>query len=157
LVGKTVTENRLREAMAMEKFRELGRDLALAEPAAPQSTAPIGRNGYGWMPLDRQALERVRGAVARPTPLVVREYAAPRPGSANGVEPDTVLWKPVIVLPSEGRSTLDFTVGDHVKAYEVVVAGHTLNGRIGATRMILQVTPSDPSQTLVPLVPGPPK
>src|SRR5262249_10956375 len=104
--------------------------------------------------LDREALNRVKAAVIPPTPLVVREYAPPRPGSqgAPGAEgPDTLLGQPVIVLPGDGKTTLSFPIGDSPAGYEVIVAGHTLDGRIGATRGLLPVAPA------VPAVPGPAK
>ncbi|MBY0512296.1 MAG: hypothetical protein K2P78_00085, partial [Gemmataceae bacterium] len=70
------------------------------------------------------------------------EYAAPRPGSTEAAaDPDTVLWQPVIVLPADGRATLDFRLGGSPAGYDVIVAGHTPDGRIGAVRGLLPVVP----------------
>lgn len=95
---------------------------------------------------DADAYNRLRSAVPLSPPLVVREYAAPRPGSANGsfADADTVLWQPLIVLPTDGKATLSFHLGDAPGGYQVVVAGHTLDGRIGSTRLILPVAPPAP-------------
>ena len=71
------------------------------------------------------------------SPLVVREYAAPRPAPVQLAEadtPDTVLWQPVIVLPADGKTTLNFHLGTASGGYEVMIAGHTTNGRLGAIR-----------------------
>ena len=43
------------------------------------------------------------------------------------------------MLPGDGRATLDFHVSDAVNAYRVLVAGHTLDGRLGATTGLLEV------------------
>jgi hypothetical protein len=94
--------------------------------------------------VERLVAGQLRGAVARPQPpLVVREYAAPRPQpplSADTSE-DTVLWQPVIVLPADGKATLTFHLGAAPGGYQVVVAGHTADGRLGATRGLIKTTP----------------
>jgi hypothetical protein len=89
------------------------------------------------------AADRVRSALPRTAPLIVREYAAPRPGSRDSAEldGDTVLWKPVIVLPTDGKTTLRFHLGN-APGYEVIVAGHTPDGRIGSVRTFLPVAPA---------------
>lgn len=86
------------------------------------------------------AAERVRSATPRVRSLVVREYAAPRPGS-DGIHPeaDTILWQPVIVLPSDGKTTLHFHLGNAPGGYQVIVAGHTPDGRLGSTRLLVPV------------------
>ena len=91
-----------------------------------------------------EAADRVRSALPRTAPLILREYAAPRPGSRDSAEfeSDTVLWKPVIVLPTDGKSTLRFHLGDAPGGYQVIVAGHTPDGRIGSVRTFLPVAPS---------------
>jgi hypothetical protein len=113
------------------------------------AAAGVQAQGTGRMlhrlPPDVLALMRVRDAVQPVRPLIVREYAAPRPGSgdkADGVESDTVLWQPVIVLPADGKTTLTFHVGNAEGGYQVIVAGHTLDGRIGAVRGIVPVAPA---------------
>ena len=90
-------------------------------------------------------------------PLVVREYAAPRPAPVQLAEadtPDTVLWQPVIVLPADGKTTLNFHLGTATGGYEVVIAGHTTNGRLGAVRgHIVVTTPPTPASPVGPSVP----
>lgn len=100
----------------------------------------------------------VRGSVSPVTPLVVREFAATRPVSAPFPDstdaedtPDTVLWQPVIVLPADGKVTFPFQLGDAPGGYEVLIAGHTTNGRLGATRGLILLSPS---RTVTPIVPA---
>ena len=90
-------------------------------------------------------------------PLVVREYAAPRPAAvplADAAEaPDTVLWQPVIVLPADGKATLTFHLGAAPGGYQVVIAGHTADGRLGAVRGLIPVARP---QTVAPVAPAGP-
>ncbi len=88
-----------------------------------------------------EAADSIRSAVPRTAPLVIREYAAPRPGAKDAHDSDTVLWQPVIVLPSDGKTTLRFNLGNAPSGYQVIVAGHTLDGRIGSVRTVLPVAP----------------
>ena len=78
-------------------------------------------------------------------PLVAREYAAPRPGTDPNAPPaDTLLWKPLIVLPTEGKTTLRVPPGVAAGGYQVYVAGHTLDGRLGVVRAVLPAAPTPP-------------
>ena len=88
-----------------------------------------------------EAADAIRSAVPRTAPLVIREYAAPRPGSNDAHDSDTVLWQPVIVLPSDGKTTLRFYLGNAPGGYQVIVAGHTPDGRIGSVRTVLPIAP----------------
>lgn len=68
-------------------------------------------------------------------PFVVREYAHQRDASLGDVRADfteTVYWHPVLVLPEAGKATVEFQLSDDIARYQVLVAGHTLDGRIGA-------------------------
>ncbi len=93
----------------------------------------------------------------RPPPLVVREFAAPRPMLASLSEspdtPDTVLWQPMIVLPVDGKTVLSFHAGC-APAYEVIVAGHTPDGRLGSTRSVIVVSPA--KELVMPTLPAMP-
>lgn len=82
----------------------------------------------------RPGAEHLLAAVPGVTPLVVREYAAPRPGTQDAPPTvgDTLLWQPVIVLPADGHARLSLPAGTVPGGYRVIVAGHTLDGRIGA-------------------------
>jgi hypothetical protein len=98
--------------------------------------------------LDAAAVARVRAAVPRVPPLVVREYAAPRPGSqTDAAESDTVFWHPLIVLPTDGKTTVSFHTGTEAGGYQVMIAGHTPDGRIGAVRGLLPVGKTAPRPT----------
>ncbi|MCI0699826.1 MAG: alpha-2-macroglobulin, partial [Planctomycetia bacterium] len=68
-------------------------------------------------------------------PFVVREYAHQRDPALGEVRSDfteTVYWHPVLVLPESGKTTIEFQLSDDIARYQVLVAGHTLDGRIGA-------------------------
>jgi hypothetical protein len=68
-------------------------------------------------------------------PFVVREYAQQRDPSLGDVRSDfteTVYWHPVLVLPENGKTTVEFQLSDDIARYQMLVAGHTLDGRIGA-------------------------
>ena len=75
--------------------------------------------------------------------LPVREYAHTRPELPDDAPrtdfTETLLWHPVIVTPSDGKATLTFSLSDEVAPYRVLVAGHTLDGRIGAITGTLEV------------------
>jgi hypothetical protein len=69
-----------------------------------------------------------------PQPFVVREYAHHHVAHSTGVRTDfaeTVFWHPVLVLPAEGAK-VSFDLGDEVTRYQVLVAAHTGDGRLGA-------------------------
>jgi anti-sigma factor RsiW len=111
---------------------------------------------FALTPLDAVAISRMKAAVSKVTPLVVREYAAPRPGSneIDAESPDTILWQPIIVLPADGKTKLAFHLGSAPGGYEVVIAGHTLDGRIGAVRGLIPVAqPIQVRQTAEPARP----
>lgn len=109
--------------------------------------------------IEDYALRQFNGEIAPPAPLVVREYAAPRPALAESEQgtDDTVLWQPVIVLPTDGKTTLAFALGSAPGGYEIVVAGHTLDGRLGAERRLVRVAPGAPNASVPPPVPVPPQ
>jgi hypothetical protein len=128
------------------------------------------RKGAGWVPKGDEPLVKlnpedvtayfnIEQTVPKVTPLVVREYAAPRPGANAGYlfeNRDTVLWEPVIVLPADGKSKLRFNLGEAPGGYQVVIGGHTLDGRIGAVRGIVPVAPPQPTTPGTPGVPPAP-
>ena len=94
-------------------------------------------------------------------PLVVREYAAPRPAPAPltvaADAPDTILWEPVIVLPADGKATLSFHLGSAPGGYQFVVAGHTADGRLGAVRGLIAIAPTRANTQAVPVPPPAPQ
>ncbi|MBX3398339.1 MAG: hypothetical protein KF873_06325 [Gemmataceae bacterium] len=90
------------------------------------------------------AIDRVKKSLARHAPFIVREYAhlPMRVDPLDATRRDfteTVLWHPVLVLPGDGRGRIDFHVSDATNAYRVLLAGHTLDGRLGATTDQLEV------------------
>jgi uncharacterized protein YfaS (alpha-2-macroglobulin family) len=70
-----------------------------------------------------------------PEPMLVREYAHVRPLEISAGERkdflDTVYWHPALVLPN-GTVDVEFQLGDAVTTYQLLVFGHTADGRIGS-------------------------
>jgi hypothetical protein len=128
------TERRILSAVA-----GFARDRAQPLAAPIEAVLPEPK---GSSPVE-DADSRIRESVPWAPPLVVREYAAPRPGlPSESLAGDTILWKPVIVLPGDGKAAVNFHVGKAPAGYQVIVAGHTLDGRIGSIRMIISVRPN---------------
>jgi hypothetical protein len=86
----------------------------------------------------KRVMEMAHTTVPRTPPLIVREYAHRR--TADGPDlAETLLWHPVLVVPGHGSATVEFALSDAETAYQVVVAGHTLDGRIGAATGRIEV------------------
>ncbi len=95
------------------------------------------------------ALDLVRTQVQRLPALVVREYAHARPADAAPGRPranfaETLLWKPVVVTDAAGKATLPFDLSDAATGYQVLIAGHTTDGRIGAISGTMEVRELSP-------------
>ena len=93
---------------------------------------------------DDAAVGAVRNGIPRGRPFVVREYAhqsVRQPGDPRTDFAETLLWKPVVVLPDTGTATFEFALSDAVTGYRVLVAGHTLDGRLGAVTETITVRP----------------
>ncbi|WP_439627825.1 alpha-2-macroglobulin family protein [Gemmata sp.] len=74
-------------------------------------------------------------------PGVVREYAHQRDPALGDVRADfteTVYWNPVLVLPESGKASVEFQLSDDIARYRVLVAGHTVNGRVGAVTKTIE-------------------
>src|SRR5262245_2158225 len=74
-------------------------------------------------------------------PFVVREYAHQRDSAFSEIRSDfteTVYWHPVLVLPDSGKTTVEFQLSDDIARYQVLVAGHTTDGRIGAVTKTIE-------------------
>lgn len=98
-------------------------------------------DGRGIPAADIEPLDGIPlGGETRPLPFIVREYAHQRDPSLGDVRADfteTVYWHPILVLPDSGKTTIEFQLSDDIARYQVLVAGHTTDGRIGAvTRTI---------------------
>lgn len=82
----------------------------------------------------RQAGLQAGYFVPPPPPLVVREYAHQRVHGEANVRADfteTLLWNPVLVLP-DGKGESSFELCDSTTTFQVLAAGHTLEGSLGA-------------------------
>ena len=139
---ETLSENNLSPSRSFKKAieRSMAGDGWYAQSASLMSALPL-------TPEEARALLRIEQKLPKVPPLVVREYAAARPGAGDPLldASDTVLWQPVIVLPADGKAKVPFYVGFAPGGYEVVVAGHTLDGRIGAIRGVIPVAPTQSS------------
>lgn len=79
-------------------------------------------------------------------PLIVREYAPALPVPDSHESADTLLWMPVIVVPETGQVHLPLVLGTARGGYDLIVAGHTQNGRLGAIRTTLPPVSPEPSR-----------
>jgi hypothetical protein len=73
-----------------------------------------------------------RMAVPALQPLMVREYAHVHTHSQGNVRSDfaeTLFWQPALVLP-DGHAEASFELCDSVTTFQILAAGHTLDGRI---------------------------
>lgn len=109
---------------------------AIGGDATAKADAPLNKFGLasGFGALDNRNAQ-LRQATNLP-PLVVREYA-------HRVEPnrqlrddftETVLWQPVVIIPQQGAVDVSFDLSDSISRYEILVAAHTLDGRLGTLR-----------------------
>lgn len=141
-------------------------ELAAIEKVLAQGQAgrgwelPMGARGPGMPPMiaaKEMADHRIVGALqeageAPLPPLVVREYAHRRSAAGTGRSDfaETLYWHPVLVLPQDGKAQVSFDLSDSVTSFQVVAAGHTLDGRIGAVTTIFE---SSKPFTLEPKLP----
>ncbi|MBY0458226.1 MAG: alpha-2-macroglobulin, partial [Gemmataceae bacterium] len=108
--------------------------MRLAPGSRPRVTVAFNPDGTrtGWLADQDLAVVDVWQQVL---PQVVREYAHQRDPALGEVRSDfteTVFWQPVLVLPESGKASVQFQLSDDVARYQVLVAGHTLDGRVGA-------------------------
>lgn len=129
--ARQLADGKARENMRKQERQPRGAAMP-ARLQAPIAGAPgFPGGGRGDIPLDAIQL-------AAPTfPFIIREYAHQRdPEARADLRSDfteTVYWHPVIVMPEDGMAKVNFQLSDSITTYQVLVAGHTLDGRIGAT------------------------
>jgi len=142
--------NELADANFEEKGRLEGRKQMAGEPGRFREVreqlngrAPRG-NRPGNMPMGGPKFDPAKDAIglgdlppdiSTAMPFVVREYAHERNPSLGEIRSDfteTVYWNPVLVLPESGKASVEFQLSDDIARYQVLVAGHTTDGRIGA-------------------------
>jgi hypothetical protein len=113
-------------------------------PAKPQAMpAPGGAGGGGRGEPgaagpsggDVRARSSVPNLAAAPTePLIMRQYAFHRSVGQRdnrGSVAETLFWHPALVVPKEGAE-IAFDLSDSVTRYQILAAGHTLDGRVGS-------------------------
>lgn len=144
-VGPKKIAGQPRVAINARAAAEQERLAELARKAAGRPKGELVADNLPEIHAQRDALEQKLQGHAEPLPIgpmpfVVREYAHQRdpalgPGRQDHTE--TVCWQPVLVLPHDGRTRVEFQLSDDIARYQVLVAGHTTDGRIGAvTRTI---------------------
>jgi alpha-2-macroglobulin-like protein len=140
--------DRLRQKEQLGKVAAAGKPLADARPGRPNAPGappfggPAGAGLPGPVPPGGFG-PAGPGFLPAPVsvPFVVREYAHQRDPSLNEVRSDfteTVYWHPVLVLPDNGKASVEFQLSDDIARYQVLVAGHTLDGRIGAVTKTIE-------------------
>ena len=82
-------------------------------------------------PARRAAAKRVAAKLRLPATQPVREFA--HANTARAGVPQTLLWKPCVVTDASGQATVTFDLPPAPGAYRVTLAGHTPDGRLGAT------------------------
>ncbi|MCX7702154.1 MAG: alpha-2-macroglobulin, partial [Gemmataceae bacterium] len=88
-----------------------------------------------------------------PQPLVVREYAHVRSEPQGGSRRDfaeTVYWNPVAIFDTDGRATASFNLSDSVTSFRILVAAHTLDGRLGQSTQRIEVRKPFAVETKLP-------
>jgi hypothetical protein len=86
-------------------------------------------------------MQKLRQLASAPAPLppafIVREFAHQHvPATADKTRADwteTLYWNPALVLP-DGTGQVSFDLSDSLTTFEVAVAGHSLDGGIGAVK-----------------------
>jgi hypothetical protein len=122
------------------------RDQAMQErkstPPRTQEPDPLANIPAAFPNIKRMLDDGLQEQQLRQVPsFVVREYAHQRDPSLGDVRSDfteTVYWHPVLVLPENGKTTIEFQLSDDIARYEVMVAGHTTDGRIGAVKATIE-------------------
>ncbi|MGE3808585.1 MAG: alpha-2-macroglobulin family protein, partial [Gemmataceae bacterium] len=129
---------RAARGLMMQNRQQDALDAQLRQMLAEPGKAQFAGGRAPASPLLLEALQRAREVNAEPmappiAPFVVREYAHVHPTSVDNVRTDfteTVLWQPVLVLPG-GKAEAVFDLNDSVTTFQVLAAGHTLDGRLG--------------------------
>jgi uncharacterized protein YfaS (alpha-2-macroglobulin family) len=130
--------------MPLQKALQDADKAALVEEAQVQGEARMMRGGAarraaGGLEVDRKQMMAGRFAgpraqiVAAPEPLIVREYAHLHTHGEGNIRTDfaeTLYWQPAVVL-ADGQTEVTFELCDSVTTFQVLAAGHTLDGRIG--------------------------
>ncbi len=150
--------NRLRKGLQDAQGRANGRGAAMMDMPAFGVARPAGKPGIAGGPAaggfaggrfggdgfgrDMAMGEAEMAAMPQSFPFIAREFAHQR--DAN-LRPDvrtdfteTVYWNPVIVLPDTGKTSVNFQLSDSIATYQVLVAGHTVDGRIGAVTKTIE-------------------
>ncbi len=124
--------------MGGANFRQAGLEPMNGEQAMLGWERDLRKNGkFKEIAQLRMRLEprRANALPAAVEPLIVREYAHKHTPAIDNVRRDfaeTVYWQPVLVLPGGKKTDVSFDLSDSVTRFQVLVCGHTLDGRLGA-------------------------
>lgn len=151
--------SRLRQLAMAPAERALGQGKINLFSNQPQLPKPMA-DGIGMHqvrpripPRDIPVVEKKESpAEPLPGPFVVRDYAHVHTRGEHQARSDfteTLFWHPVLVA-ANGKAEVSFDLCDSVTTFQVLAAGHTLDGRIGATTGSIQ---SHLALTLEPKLP----
>jgi len=138
LEKKESTAIKIRQGATPSESREM--PVIPLHPALSQDDRQKAATPEPPAPRDRRQLIPQKPAPP-PPPLVVREYAHwhNRPGNQVGTDfAETLYWHPVLVLP-DGHAEISFELCDSASVYQILVAGHTLDGRLAEATADLSV------------------
>jgi len=119
-VQKALREVREQAALRMNKEEALNKPAVAAGGIAMPGPPRVGGREFAQAEIAAQ-------------PFIVREYAhrPERVGDVRENQIETIYWHPVLVLSSDKKTDISFNLGDDVTRYRILVAGHTLDGRVG--------------------------
>jgi hypothetical protein len=128
--------------LQQEALKRLDQRLQEEEVREKGKAAAEGKNLGDGKGMDRFALRKAlqqqqdQLAVLMPA-CVVREYAHVRQPTPELDErsdfTETLFWHPVVVL-ADGKAEVQFNLCDSVTSFQVIVFGHTADGRLGSFR-----------------------
>jgi alpha-2-macroglobulin-like protein len=93
--------------------------------------------------------------VPKMPPMVVRSFSYVRDpsilfGTRAGFA-ETLLWHPTIVVNENSAAKVSFQISDNLDPYRLLIAGHTLDGRLGSVSKTLEVRKPFAVQPKLPL------
>src|SRR5205807_2458953 len=110
---------------------------ALNEQRMPRGTVTTPATPTEWSFKEMERGKRSLVARRAAEPFVIREYAHEnQPGRETRSDfTETVYWHPVLVLPGDRDTFVNFSLSDAVTSYQAVAYVHTPDGRLGAAKL----------------------
>ncbi len=144
MVGGEMADRRMGAKLRANHMLQLRGAGGRLQTAMVRQQQTAMRDGKPLTPEQQNLWSVIEREIPKTKPLVVRQYAHTRPTVESDSQTrtdftETLLWQPVIVTPQDGTAKLTFTLSDAVNAYQVLIAGHTLDGRVGAMTGMIEV------------------